>query len=1403
MRKNYLLLFLSFLTFGFHLNAQNSVPHIWTEVNLEAVRRDFAKPTVHARNLYHLSIVMYDSWAAYDTIAEPKLLGKTFGTYVCPFNPVPPAGDIEAARKEAISFAAYRLMRNRYLGSPGQANTFMTLDSTMAFLGYNPSFTSVDYSTGIPAALGNYIGQQMIAAGYADGANQQNNYANQYYQPVNEDIFMVLDSVGNPNISDMNRWQPISVPLFYDQSCEPFPYTPPFLGPEWGNVVGFALDDSIKTVKTRDGHDWLLYHDPGPPPLHSMEGDGETSQYQTGFEMVAIWSGHLDADDGVMWDISPASRGNFDHNLWPEGHDDYLDYYDLFNGGSINNGHPLNPATGLPYEPKIVPRGDYTRILAEFWADGPSSETPPGHWFSIYNQTSQHPLFTWKWQGQGEPLDHMEYDVKSYLTLGGAVHDCAVSTWGAKGFYDYLRPVSAIRAMSDLGQASDPELPNYHPGGMRLYPGHIELVMPGDPLAGVSDENVGKIKLKCWLGPIIDDSTDPCIEGANYVPITLGVGWKLAENWWPYQRPSFVSPNFAGYVSGHSTFSRAAAEVMTSITGDEFFPGGMGVFETPQNDFLVFEEGPSVEMELEWATYRDAADQCSLSRIWGGIHPPQDDIRGRKMGYQIGMDAIVHANTLFVGGRPRVVDFVSSESSISDSEAGSTLTLSFTFDEDMDSAISPTLSFSPSNPTLSTLTLASAQWVDIRTFEVSYLMNDADEDLGSVSISMIGAKNTVGGLMEPFNVNDALTIDTENPSVDVIIFNEVSATEANLTMSFSETMDIGLTPVISFPAENPLSEVLTLGVGTWISGTTFVQSYSVNVNTQIYDVDVEVSSANDALGNLLLPAQSIDLFTLDNRAPLITSLVTDETILNRASIGSEALTLTFVYDETMDTGVLPVVTFPIENGLAAGLVLNSGMSEWNSSSSYTAVFDLTDQNAELAFIDVAISQAVDLSGNMQTMESSVDLFSVDTKAPLAMMTDLSATTLTDASIGMDGLIVEVSFNEAMETSVLPNITFPAENGGIALSLASTAWTDGMTLEFSFDVVDAQVDLADIDLSISGFRDAAMNLGAPLILSNALDVLMKNPEVLISLVSESIIADSQTGNVLTISALFDENMDESVLPTLVFTGTSPEGSLDLIETVWSSSQEVSFDFLISDAEVTLSDIGYEIDGALDLDGNSLSLTSFDSDLFIDTKNPSVIAAIPSTALINNSLIGVNQFSIEISFDEPMSNAAPAISFPIEDPSLNLIQNNGTSGWLDDSTYEFRFDVLSGVNVLSNIDIQILNGTDTVGNALNIFDLVDFFNIDMVNGLVETEEEAFLLYPNPVQGETVYLSPYRSDLLDGTLSLYDMSGKVVLLQRLVLTPGEVTEISVQGLAPGLYQMTLDSENNRFRTKLIITD
>src|SRR4029077_16509757 len=119
--------------------------------------------------------------------------------------------------------------------------------------------------------------------------------------------------------------------------------------------------------------------------------------------------------------------------------------------------------------------------------------------------------------------------------------------------------------------------------------------------------------------------------------------------WIPYQRRTFVTPAFPGFTSGHSTFSRAAAEVLAALTGSASFPGGLGEFVAPAGAYLVFEDGPSVEVRLQWATYFDAADQAGQSRVYGGIHLPADDFTGRITGSQIGIAAYDKAIAYFAG----------------------------------------------------------------------------------------------------------------------------------------------------------------------------------------------------------------------------------------------------------------------------------------------------------------------------------------------------------------------------------------------------------------------------------------------------------------------------------------------------------------------------------------------------------------------------------------------------------------------------------------------------------------------------------------------------------------------------------------------------------------------------------
>jgi hypothetical protein len=373
-----------------------------------------------------------------------------------------------------------------------------------------------------------------------------------------------------------------------------------FIGPHWGHVAAFALPPSEAGTPI----------DSGPPP-HLGEATDEAFK-QAAIEVIR-YSSQLDPADGVTLDIGPAALG--DNPL----------------GTNDGDGHDINPATGEAYEPNVVPRADYQRALAEYWADGPKSETPPGHWNLIANEVADTPGFEPRIGGTGPVVDRLEWDVKTYFALNAALHDGAVAAWGLKGFYDSPRPISMIRYMGARGQSTDPAGPAYDPAGLPLVADLVEVITAESSAPGERHEDlsahVGEVAIRSWRGFPDDPETE-----------TSGVGWILATEWVPYQRSTFVSPAFAGYVSGHSTFSRAAAEVMTAMTGDRYFPGGMREQTLPAGE-LIHEEGPADSLTLQWATYFDAADQAGISRLFMGIHISADDVEGRRIGAICGTEA--------------------------------------------------------------------------------------------------------------------------------------------------------------------------------------------------------------------------------------------------------------------------------------------------------------------------------------------------------------------------------------------------------------------------------------------------------------------------------------------------------------------------------------------------------------------------------------------------------------------------------------------------------------------------------------------------------------------------------------------------------------------------------------------
>lgn len=572
-----------------------SIARRWNEQTVGAIRRDVPRPGVHARNLYHVSAAMWDAWAAYDQAADGVFVTERAT-----------AGDVAAARREAISYAAYRVLVQRYEHATGGAVSMACFRAFMTRLGYDPDDRTAVGDT--PRALGNRIADAIIAATIDDGANEANNYTDTTgYTPANPPLNIEQPGV---TLRDPDHWQELNLAAAETQNGIITPAgVQSYIGSTWGNVTPFAMTRAAPGA---------LYHDPGPPPAWSQP------EMQDWIADLLARAAALDHTSGEMIDISPGAYGN--------------------NPLGTNDGHgrPQNPVTGAPYAPNVVPRGDFARVLAEFWADGPRSETPPGHWFVIANSVADHPATTRRLFGAGEPLDPLAWDVHVYLALGGAVHDAAITAWEVKRRYTAMRPISTVRYLAQLGQSSEPGAPDYAAHGLPLVPGVIERITaasaaPGQRHAALS-RCVGQLAVKSWRG-----------EPGDRAHEVGGVSWIRAIDWIPYQRRTFVTPAFPGFTSGHSTFSRAGAEVLAALTGSAFFPGGLGEFAAARNAYLVFEDGPSVDVRLQWATYYDAADQAGQSRIYGGIHLQPDDFAGRIAGSQVGLDAVARARTYFEG----------------------------------------------------------------------------------------------------------------------------------------------------------------------------------------------------------------------------------------------------------------------------------------------------------------------------------------------------------------------------------------------------------------------------------------------------------------------------------------------------------------------------------------------------------------------------------------------------------------------------------------------------------------------------------------------------------------------------------------------------------------------------------
>ncbi|MBV8441904.1 MAG: vanadium-dependent haloperoxidase [Hyphomicrobiales bacterium] len=195
----------------------------------------------------------------------------------------------------------------------------------------------------------------------------------------------------------------------------------------------------------------------------------------------------------------------------------------------------------------------------------------------------------------------LDDDVKLFLVASNAIFDASIAVWDAKYAYDYVRPITAIRALGDTMISA-------------WRPRSLAVLAYSTPAA--------------------------LAEAKGSVALPAGLGVVRAAEWEPY----LPTPPFPAYVSGHSAFTAAWARAMELATGKPDFN-----FKTTVKRLYVEQRELAEPVTISYPTFADAAEASGMSRIWGGVHWPADNDRGLELGRRVGENVWRRAQQFILG----------------------------------------------------------------------------------------------------------------------------------------------------------------------------------------------------------------------------------------------------------------------------------------------------------------------------------------------------------------------------------------------------------------------------------------------------------------------------------------------------------------------------------------------------------------------------------------------------------------------------------------------------------------------------------------------------------------------------------------------------------------------------------
>ena len=565
-----------------------------------------------------------------------------------------------------------------------------------------------------------------------------------------------------------------------------------------------------------------------------------------------------------------------------------------------------------------------------------------------------------------------------------------------------------------------------------------------------------------------------------------------------------------------------------------------------------------------------------------------------------------------------------------------------------------------------------------------------------------------------------------------------------------------------------LTSAIAVNQIQWIDSLYLTVTFDVLISSvEITDTKVKLDNLFSANGTQLNSYTFTEFFIVDTKKPMLASWSVNYPEVTDATVAQE-LSIQFDFNEACDMSLIPFIDFVSVDLVNPTLNLNSLTTGWTNDTTYVANYSVTDFDETVPVIVTKLANVNDIHFNeMDTV--STNMFMIDTENPLITSAVSSDALLTIADLSSPQFDVVISFNEAMNTTVLPSVNLSNQGvtvGTITQNMAQTNWVDPFNLSVQFLLFSDTNNLTSLDMICVNALDSRDNPIIDTIYSSLLDSDMKAPSVSFSTPNKSVISDSLVGTTFYIvDTQFDEPMDTTVNPLVKH------------EAIQSLTNTVQYDFIASQyldlvtfrAYFQVLDEGIEIDlvnlkveFAEDFSGNIQEVFIDSNFITIDTKNPSVIGLYANDYVLDQLN---DPFNVVAVFDEAMlEDKGVSLSFsPLI--TLPVVLSFNDSSWINSTTYSFDYELIASPAQSTEYGINIHSGVDLAGNKVVALDVPDFVIIDQVVGINGLSDLEFQLYPTFLKsGEIVFIHNNKNvDASSIELELINPMGQ--LAQKLI--------------------------------------